>query len=78
MQTHPTYLALADALDTRLALIADRAWVARDAPGHLAALGNISEKIEQLSRELPLPLPGELAHYLERRSYDKALAFLRA
>jgi hypothetical protein len=74
---NPTYTALADALETRLALIADRAWVQRDAAGHLAALGEISMKLESLAAALPRPLPGDLAHYLERRSYDKALAWIR-
>jgi len=72
-----TYDTLAAALEERLRIIADRAWVARDAAGHLAALGAISEEIEQLVAKLPRPLPGELAHYLERRSYDKALALLQ-
>lgn len=73
-----TYIALADALEKRLALIADRAWVERDAAGHLEALKDISLQLDSLSAALPRPLPGDLAHYLERRSYDKALAFIRA
>ena len=72
-----SYAALADALEKRLALIADRAWVERDAAGHLEALKEISLQLDSLSAALPRPLPGELGHYLERRSYDKALAFIR-
>ena len=72
-----TYAALAEALESRLGLIADRAWVARDATGHLDALRAISDKLDLISAALPRPLPGELAHYLERRSYDKALDWIQ-
>ncbi len=75
---HPIYAPLAEALETRLALIADRAWVQRDAAGHLAALQQISLTLDSLAAALPRPLPGDLAHYLERRSYDKALAWIQA
>jgi hypothetical protein len=68
--------ALAHALRQRLALIADRDWVLRDAAGHLEALKNISETISSLSARLPEPVHPQLRHYLERCSYDKALAFL--
>jgi hypothetical protein len=67
---------LAELLRERLEVIADRAWYARDAVGHLAALQKVSEAIEEQVRVLPLPLNPQFAHYLERRSYDKALAFL--
>jgi hypothetical protein len=36
----------------------------------------ISEQIERLTDALPRPIPPRLAHFLERRSYDKALEFL--
>jgi hypothetical protein len=78
MNSDPAYVALAEALESRLALIADREWVQRDAAGHLEALGEISGKIETLAAALPRPLNGELAHYLERRSYDKALAWIKS
>jgi hypothetical protein len=68
--------ALAGALKERLAVIADRAWYARDADGHLQALIQVSERILAAAAELPKPLHPQLAHYLERCSYDKALAFL--
>ncbi len=77
MSSDPAYLTLATALETRLALIADRDWVTRDSASHLAALQEISEKIETLAAELPRPVNGEFAHFLERRSYDKALAWIR-
>ena len=67
---------LADALEKRLAIIADRAWYERDAAGHLEALMGIAERIAGFSAQLPEPVHPQLKHYLERCSYDKALAFL--
>jgi hypothetical protein len=72
----PATAALADALRERLAVIGDREWFARDASGHLAALQSVSERIERLSSALPPPVDPQLRHFLERCSYDKALAFL--
>lgn len=69
-------LALAEALQNRRAIIADRAWYERDAGAHLQALIGVSEKIVTLSEALPKPVHPQLKHYLERCSYDKALAFL--
>lgn len=68
--------ALEQALRTRLALIADREWFQRDSAGHLEALKGVSETIFELSTQLPQPVHPQLRHYLERCSYDKALAFL--
>jgi hypothetical protein len=72
----PAAAALAEALRERLVVIGDREWFARDAAGHLSALQSVSEKIERLSAALPPPVDPQLRHFLERRSYDKALAFL--
>ena len=36
----------------------------------------ISEKIENLQAALPQPIDPRLKHYLERKSYEKALEFL--
>ena len=71
----PTAL-LASALEERLSVIADRAWYERDAAGHLDALMRVSDRIVAVSQQLPLPVHPQLKHYLERCSYDKALAFL--
>ena len=71
----PTAL-LASALEERLSVIADRAWYERDAAGHLDALRRVSERIVAVAQQLPLPVHPQLKHYLERCSYDKALAFL--
>ncbi len=73
-----TYATLAAALRERLAVIADREWYARDAAGHLAKLQAVSEQITTLAAALPKPLPGDFAHYLQRASYDKALAWIEA
>ena len=67
---------LADALRERLAVIADRELYARDPAAHLEKLKAASEKITQLGAALPRPLPGDFAHYLQRASYEKALAWI--
>ena len=50
--------------------------VAANADAHMARLRAVSEKIEELQAALPQPIDPRLAHYLQRRSYDKALEFL--
>jgi len=69
---------LAEALRERLAVIADRELYARDPAAHLEKLKAVSEKITQLGNALPRPLPGDFVHYLQRASYEKALAWLVA
>jgi len=66
---------LAAALRERLAIIRDQE-SRRDAQAHLARLQAVSEKIDRLQAALPQPIDPRLAHYLQRRSYDKALEFL--
>ena len=68
--------ALAAVLRERLAVIADRALAAGDPAAHLEKLRAASEKIAALQNALPPSTDPQLAHYLERCSYDKALAFL--
>lgn len=70
--------ALAAALRERARVIADREYYRRDPAGHLAELQAVSERIVQLASALPSPVPGDLAHFLERCSYDKALAWIEA
>ena len=72
------YSELADALRERLAVIADRAFYDRDPAAHLEKLKAVSEKITQLGAALPRPVPGDFAHYLQRASYQKALAWIVA
>ena len=74
--TPPVYHELAAALRVRLAVIADRESYARDPAAHLRQLQTVSEKITGLQGQLPTPVDRQLAHYLERCSYDKALAWL--
>jgi hypothetical protein len=66
---------LASALRERLALIADES-SRRDPERHLAKLKSVAEKIATLERALPPPVDSQLAHFLARCSYDKALALL--
>jgi hypothetical protein len=66
---------LAQALRERLAVIQDEQ-SRRDEPKHVARLRVVSEKIETLQAALPQPVDPRLAHYLQRKSYDKALEFL--
>ncbi len=74
----PIYAALGAALRTRLAVIADRDSRDRDPQAHLVQLQEASGKILELAAQLPRPLPPELAHYLERCSYDKALGWIES
>ena len=48
----------------------------KNADAHMARLRAVSEKIEELQAALPQPVDTRLAHYLQRRSYDKALELL--
>jgi hypothetical protein len=66
---------LARALKERLAIIQDEE-SRRDKAKHMARLSAVSEKIDKLQAALPRPIDPQLAHYLQRRSYDKALEFL--
>jgi hypothetical protein len=68
---------LAAALRERLAIIGDES-SRRDPEAHTARLREVSGKIEKLEAELPKPIDPRLAHFLQRRSYDKALEFLEA
>ena len=66
---------LAKALRERLAIIRDEEG-RRDRHAHMARLQAVSDQIDRLQAALPRPLDPQLAHYLERRSYDKALELL--
>ena len=68
-------LDLAAALRERLTIIGDEN-SRRDPEAHTARLREVSEKIEKLEAALPRPINPELAHFLQRKSYDKALEFL--
>jgi hypothetical protein len=65
---------LAATLRERLAIISDEE-SRRDPERHTARLREVSEKIERLEQSLPKIDP-ELRHFLQRRSYSKALELL--
>ena len=67
---------LAQALRDRLAIIHDEK-SRRDPDVHMLRLRTVSEKIDKLQATLPRVDP-RLAHYLQRRSYEKALEFIES
>jgi hypothetical protein len=66
---------LAAALKERVAIIRDEE-SRRHPDTHMARLQTVSARIESLGAALPRPIDPRLAHYLQRRSYDKALEVL--
>jgi hypothetical protein len=66
---------LAAALRERLSIIGDEG-SRRDPERHTERLREISEKIERLEQTLPPKVDPELRHFLQRRSYSKALELL--
>ena len=68
---------LREALRERLAIIHDEQ-SRRDEAKHIARLKAVSERIDTLQARLPRPFDPRLAHYLQRRSYDKALEFIES
>jgi hypothetical protein len=75
MATENVMIEFAAALRDRLAIIADEQ-SRRDSAKHIARLRAVSCKIDMLQAMLPQPMDPQLAHYLQRRSYDKALEFI--
>jgi hypothetical protein len=73
---HAVLTGLAAALRQRLTIIGDE--VSRcDPERHVARLREVSEEIERLERSLPAEIDPELRHFLQRRSYSKALELLQ-
>jgi hypothetical protein len=68
---------LAAALRERLTIIGDEE-SRRDPERHTERLREISEKIERLEQSLAPKIDPELRHFLQRRSYTKALELLEA
>ncbi len=66
---------LANALRERLAIISDNE-SRRDPEKHMTRLRAISEEIDNLAAALPKSIDPQLAHFLQRKSYDKALELL--
>ncbi len=67
---------LEDALRQRLAVVADHALRDRDPAAHLAALKAAHAALESQMAALPPGIDPRLQHFLERQSYEKAVAFL--
>jgi len=70
------YPALAEALRTRLALIANHQLRDQDPATHLAKLREAAERIDLLVHQLPKDADPMLAHYLRKQSFSKALDWL--
>jgi hypothetical protein len=68
---------LAQALRERLSIIQDEG-SRRDHTRHIDRLRAVSEKIDRLQESLPPSTDPRLKHYLDRKSYDKALEYLEA
>ena len=68
---------LAEALRERLAIINDEE-SRRDLDHHTDRLREVSEKIERLEQSLPPKIDPQLRHFLQRRSYTKALELLES
>lgn len=66
---------LREALRERLAIIRDEE-SRRDETKHIHRLRAVSEKIDRLQESLPRSIDPRLKHYLDRKSYDKALELL--
>jgi hypothetical protein len=66
---------LAAAMRERLTLIADEE-SRRDHARHTERLRAVSERIEHLEHQLPPAIDPQLRHFLQRRSYSKALELL--
>jgi len=68
---------LAQAQQERLAIIRDEESRSNEAK-HIARLRTVSEKIDRLQESLPPSTDPRLKHFLDRKSYDKALEYLEA
>ena len=75
----PDLIPLAEALRERLAVIADHAHRDGDQAGHLQRLIEVSGRIDALIASLSAQdLDPQFHHYLEKKSYDKALAWIES
>jgi hypothetical protein len=68
---------LATALRERLTIVADEE-SRRTPDAHMRRLQEVSERIEAIEQRLPATVHPQLRHYLQRRSYTKALEFVEA
>ncbi len=70
-----TLIELAAALRERLVIIGDQE-SRQDSDRHIERLRAVSERIERLEKSLPPAIDPQLRHFLQRRSYSKALELL--
>ena len=70
--------ALFDAVQERLAVVADHELRDRDPAAHLQKLREAAEQLDRLVAALPKDCDPMLRHYLERQSYLKARDWLSA
>ncbi len=70
------FAELANLLRERLAVIGDHKLRKNNFSEQLARLQAVSDKIVELQARLPRDIDPQLRHFLERCSYDKALAML--
>lgn len=73
----PLLSDLAHALRERLAIISDEA-SRRDPNAHTERLRAASERLDALEQQLPSQIDPQLRHFLERRSYSKALEYIES
>ena len=71
------FAELAGALRERLTIIGDEE-SRQDPDRHMARLQDVSQRLESLEDRLAGKLDPQLRHYLQRRSYTKALEHLDA
>jgi hypothetical protein len=65
------------ALRERMAIVGDEE-SRRDPARHMERLRDVSERLEQIEHALPSTIDPQLRHFLQRRSYSKALELLSA
>lgn len=73
----PLLSQLADALRDRLSIIGDEA-SRHDPETHTQRLRAASDRLEALERQLPNQIDPQLRHFLQRRSYSKALEYIES
>jgi len=76
MSDSNSHQLLLDALRSRLTIVADRDWYARDAAGHLVALQQASSHLEEIYQANASDFSPQLRHFIERQSYQKAVDYL--
>lgn len=69
--------SLKQAVQKRLEVVSDHAFRDRDPAAHLEALKQAHRLLEAQVAALPQDCDPRLRHFLERQSYEKALAFLQ-